>query len=113
MFNLIFILNKNSINNVKIYILLIYIILHIINNINIIQYFLLMDISLLTRVKQLEQSNESILSELWVATQEIRKLKDMNHQCLNWIEQQKIERQKLIDIIEQQNLEIKMLHCKL
>jgi hypothetical protein len=72
-----------------------------------------MDISLLTRVKQLEQSNESILSELWVATQEIRKLKDMNHQCLNWIEQQKIERQKLIDIIEQQNLEIKMLHCKL
>jgi hypothetical protein len=72
-----------------------------------------MDISLLTRVKQLEQSNESILSELWVASQEIRKLKDMNHQCLNWIEMQKIERQRLIDVIEQQNLQIKMIQCKL
>jgi hypothetical protein len=72
-----------------------------------------MDISLLTRVKQLEQSNESILSELWNATQEIRKLKDMNHQCLNWIEQQKVERQRLIDIIEQQNLQLKFVQCKL
>jgi hypothetical protein len=72
-----------------------------------------MDISLLTRVKQLEQSNESILSELWIASQEIRKLKDMNHQCLNWIEMQKIERQRLIDIIEQQNIQIKMIQCKL
>jgi len=72
-----------------------------------------MDVSLLTRVKQLEQSNESILSELWIASQEIRKLKDMNHQCLNWIEMQKIERQRLIDIIEQQNIQIKMIQCKL
>ena len=72
-----------------------------------------MDISLLTRVKQLEQSNESILSELWIATQEIRKLKDMNHQCLNWIEQQKAERHRLIDIIEQQNLQLKLAQCKL
>ena len=72
-----------------------------------------MDISLLTRVKQLEQSNESILSELWIATQEIRKLKDMNHQCLNWIEQQKEERHRLIDIIEQQNLQLKLAQCKL
>lgn len=72
-----------------------------------------MDISLLSRVKQLEQSNESILSELWIASQEIRKLKDMNHQCLNWIEQQKVERQRLIDIIEQQNLQIKMFQCRL
>jgi hypothetical protein len=72
-----------------------------------------MDISLLTRVKQLEQSNESILSELWIATQEIRKLKDMNHQCLNWIEQQKVERHRLIDVIEQQNLQLKLAQCKL
>lgn len=72
-----------------------------------------MDISLLSRVKQLEQSNESILSELWIASQEIRKLKDMNHQCLNWIEQQKVERQRLIDIIEEQNLQLKLLQCKL
>ena len=72
-----------------------------------------MDISLFTRVKQLEQSNESILSELWIASQEIRKLKDMNHQCLNWIEQQKVERQRLIDIIEEQNLQLKLIHCKL
>jgi hypothetical protein len=61
----------------------------------------------------LEQSNESILSELWVASQEIRKLKDMNHQCLNWIEQQKVERRRLIDVIEQQNLQMKLLQCKL
>jgi len=72
-----------------------------------------MDISLLTRVKQLEQSNESILSELWIATQEIRKLKDMNHQCLNWIEQQKVDRQRLINVIEEQTLQIKLLQCKL
>jgi hypothetical protein len=72
-----------------------------------------MDVSLLTRVKQLEQSNESILSELWNATQEIRKLKDMNHQCLNWIEQQKVERKKLIEVIEEQNLQIRMAQCKM
>ena len=72
-----------------------------------------MDVSLLTRVKQLEQSNESILSELWNATQEIRKLKDMNHQCLNWIEQQKVERKKLIQVIEEQNLQIRMAQCKM
>ena len=72
-----------------------------------------MDVSLLTRVKQLEQSNESILSELWIATQEIRKLKDMNHQCLNWIEQQKVERKKLIQVIEEQNLQIRMAQCKM
>ena len=72
-----------------------------------------MDVSLITRVKQLEQSNESILSELWNATQEIRKLKDMNHQCLNWIEQQKVERKKLIEVIEQQNLQIRMAQCKM
>ena len=72
-----------------------------------------MDLSLKEKIKQLEQANESILSELWIAVQEIRKLKDINHQCLNWIEQQKIERQKLIDIIEQQNLELKLIQCKL
>ena len=72
-----------------------------------------MDLSLKEKIKQLEQANESILSELWISVQEIRKLKDINHQCLNWIEQQKIERHKLIDIIEQQNLELKLLQCKL
>jgi hypothetical protein len=72
-----------------------------------------MDLSLKEKIKQLEQANESILSELWIAVQEIRKLKDVNHQCLNWIEQQKVERQKLIHVIEQQNLELKLLQCKL
>ena len=72
-----------------------------------------MDISLQERIKQLEQSNESILSELWIATQEIRKLKDMNHQCLIWIEQQKIERKRLIEVVEHQNLQLKLLQCKL
>lgn len=72
-----------------------------------------MDHSLKERIKQLEQANESILSELWISIQEIRKLKDMNHQCLNWIEQQKIERQKLIDIIEEQNLQLRLAQCKL
>jgi hypothetical protein len=72
-----------------------------------------MDLSLKEKIKQLEQSNESILSELWIAIQEIRKLKDINHQCLNWIEQQKVERTKLIDIIEQQNLQLRLSNCKL
>ena len=72
-----------------------------------------MDHSLKERIKQLEQANESILSELWISIQEIRKLKDMNHQCLNWIEQQKVERQKLIDVIEEQNLQLRLAQCKL
>ena len=72
-----------------------------------------MDHSLKERSKQLEQANESILSELWISIQEIRKLKDMNHQCLNWIEQQKVERQKLIDVIEEQNLQLRLAQCKL
>lgn len=72
-----------------------------------------MNISVQERIKQLEQSNECILSELWIATQEIRKLKSINHQCLNWIEQQKVERSKLIEIIEEQNLQIRLAQCKL
>ena len=72
-----------------------------------------MDLSLKERIKQLEQANECILSELWTSVQEIRKLKDMNHQCLNWIEQQKVERHKLLDVIEEQNLQLRLAQCKL
>ena len=65
------------------------------------------------KVKRLEEANENILGELWIAIQEVKKLKHVNHQCLNWIEQQKVDRQRLINVIEEQNLQIKLLQCKL
>jgi len=65
------------------------------------------------RMQQLERASESILRELWVATTEIKKLKEMNHTCMNMIEFQKIEAKRLMEIIETQNIEIAMMRCKL
>jgi hypothetical protein len=65
------------------------------------------------RMQQLERASESILRELWVATTEIKKLKIMNHECMNMIEFQKIEAKRLMNIIETQNIEIAMMRCKL
>ena len=65
------------------------------------------------RVQQLERASEGILRELWVATTEIRQLKEMNHTCMNMIEHQKIEAKRLMEIIETQNIEMYMMRCKL
>ena len=65
------------------------------------------------RMNALERASEGILRELWVATTEIKKLKEMNHACLNMIEHQKIEAKRLMEIIETQNIEIAMMRCKL
>ncbi len=65
------------------------------------------------RMNALERASEGILRELWVATTEIKKLKEMNHACLNMIEHQKIEAKRLMEIIETQNIEIAMIRCKL
>ena len=65
------------------------------------------------RVEELERISESILRELWVASTEIRQLKETNHACMNMIEYQKIEAKRLMEIIETQNIEISMMRCKL
>ena len=65
------------------------------------------------RIKQLEESNENNLNELWNAVKEINRLKLMNHQCLNLIDQQKIERKQLMTIIEDLSLQVRLLQCKL
>jgi hypothetical protein len=65
------------------------------------------------RMNALERASEGILRELWVATTEIKKLKEMNHACLNMIEHQKIEAKRLMEIIETQNIEIAMIRCRL
>jgi hypothetical protein len=65
------------------------------------------------RIYKLERASEGILRELWVATNEIRHLKEMNHACMNMIEYQKIEAKRLMDIIETQNIELSMMRCKL
>jgi hypothetical protein len=65
------------------------------------------------RIQTLERASEGILRELWVATTEIKKLKEMNHTCMNMIEHQKMEAKRLMQIIECQNIEIAMMRCKL
>ena len=65
------------------------------------------------RMNALERASEGILRELWVATTEIKKLKEMNHACMNMIEYQKIEAKRLMEIIETQNIELSMMRCKL
>jgi hypothetical protein len=65
------------------------------------------------RIYALERASEGILRELWVATTEIKKLKEMNHACLNMIDYQKMEAKRLMEIIETQNIEISMMRCKL
>ena len=67
----------------------------------------------LDRVQQLERASEGILRELWVATTQIRQLKETNHACMNMIESQKIEAKRLMEIIETQNIEMSMMRCKL
>ena len=42
------------------------------------------------RMNALERASEGILRELWVATTEIKKLKEMNHACMNMIYYQKL-----------------------
>lgn len=65
------------------------------------------------RIKQLEESNENNLGELWNAIKEINRLKLMNHQCLNLIDQQKFEKKQLMTIIEDLSLQVRLLQCKL
>jgi hypothetical protein len=65
------------------------------------------------RMNALERASEGILRELWVATTEIKKLKEMNHACMNMIDYQKMEAKRLMQIIESQNIEIAMMRCKL
>ena len=65
------------------------------------------------RINALERASEGILRELWVATTEIKKLKEMNHACMNMIDYQKMEAKRLMEIIETQNIEISMMKCRL
>ena len=65
------------------------------------------------RIYRLERATEGIMRELWVATREIRNLKETNHACMNMIEYQKIEAKRLMEIIETQNIELSMMRCKL
>ena len=65
------------------------------------------------RIKQLEESNENNLGELWNAIKEINRLKLMNHQCLNLIDQQKFEKKQLMTIIEDLSLQLRLIQCKL
>ena len=65
------------------------------------------------RIEKLERASESIMRELWVASTQIRQLKETNHACMNMIESQKIEAKRLMEIIETQNIEISMMRCKL
>ena len=65
------------------------------------------------RMNALERASEGILRELWVATTEIKKLKEMNHACMNMIDYQKMEAKRLMEIIETQNTEISMMKCRL
>jgi glutamate formiminotransferase len=65
------------------------------------------------RMNALERASEGILRELWVATTEIKKLKEMNHACMNMIDYQKMEAKRLMEIIETQNIEISMMKCRL
>ena len=65
------------------------------------------------RIEKLERASESIMRELWVASTQIRQLKETNHACMNMIESQKIEAKRLMEIIETQNIEMSMMRCKL
>jgi hypothetical protein len=69
--------------------------------------------SVYERIKQLEESNENNLGELWNAIKEINRLKLMNHQCLNLIDQHKYEKKHLMSIIEDLTLQLRLIQCKL
>jgi len=58
-------------------------------------------------------NNEIILKEFWTMKTEIKELKNINHQCMNIIDNQKNEHIRLLKIIEQQNIELMLIKCKL
>ena len=58
-------------------------------------------------------NNETILKEFWNMKTEIKELKHINHQCMNIITNQKNEHIRLLKIIEQQNIELMLIKCKL
>jgi hypothetical protein len=56
---------------------------------------------------------DPILKEFWTMKTEIKELKHINHQCMNIITNQKNENIRLLKIIEQQNIELMLIKCKL
>ena len=58
-------------------------------------------------------NNEIILKEFVNIKTEIKELKYINHQCMNIINNQKNEHIRLLKIIEQQNIELILIKCKL
>lgn len=58
-------------------------------------------------------NNENVLKEYVVLKNEIKELKFTNHQCMNIITNQKNENIRLLKIIEQQNIELMVIRCKL
>jgi hypothetical protein len=57
--------------------------------------------------------NQPILKEFWDMKTEIKELKHINHQCMNLLTNQKNENIRLLKIIEQQNIELMLIKCKL
>lgn len=57
--------------------------------------------------------NNNVLKEFWIMKTEINELKQINHQCMNIITNQKNENIRLLKIIEQQNIELMFIKCKL
>ena len=58
-------------------------------------------------------NNEIVLKEFLILKNEIKELKFANHQCMNVITNQKNENIRLLKIIEQQNIELMLIKCKL
>ena len=58
-------------------------------------------------------NTENVLKEVWTMKTEINELKQINHQCMNIITNQKNENIRLLKIIEQQNIELMFIKCKL
>jgi hypothetical protein len=54
-----------------------------------------------------------ILKEFWNMKTQINELKQINHQCMNILTNQKNENIRLLKIIEQQNIELMLIKCKL
>lgn len=57
--------------------------------------------------------NDTVLKEFLIMKTEIKELKQINHQCMNIIANQKNENIRLLKIIEQQNIELMLIKCKL
>jgi hypothetical protein len=58
-------------------------------------------------------NNEIMLKDFIILKNEIKELKLINHQCMNVITNQKNENIRLLKIIEQQNIELMLIKCKL